>query len=119
MDPILLILAVIAGFLCAMFYSLAQRVRVEYDYTLTNGTLDIARITNEKKRKKIVSLDVTTILEMRSITDEGFQVYFEDKEVKKANSELVSYKHVKEIKIREKELEKTTTLKIKRYLVEK
>ena len=82
MDPILLILAVIAGFLCAMFSSLAQRVRVEYDYTLTNGTLDIARITNEKKRKKIVSLDVTAILEMRSITDEGFQVYFEDKEVK-------------------------------------
>ena len=40
-------------------------------------------------------------------------------EVKKANSELVGYKHVKEIKVREKELEKTTTLKIKRYLVEK
>lgn len=40
-------------------------------------------------------------------------------EVKKANAELVSYKHVKEIKIRAEELEKTTTLKIKRYLVEK
>ena len=40
-------------------------------------------------------------------------------EVKIANSELVSYKHVKEIKVRKEELEKTTTLKIKRYLVEK
>lgn len=40
-------------------------------------------------------------------------------EVKKINSELVSYKHVKEIKIRKEEFEKTTTLKIKRYLVEK
>ena len=40
-------------------------------------------------------------------------------EVKKANSELVNYKHVKEIKIRKEEFEKTTTLKIKRYLVEK
>ena len=90
----LLILAVIAGFLCALFYSLAQKVRVEYDYTLTNGTLDIARITNEKKRKKIVSLDVTAILEMRPITDEGFQVYFEDKEIKKANLFLNRGEHL-------------------------
>lgn len=38
-------------------------------------------------------------------------------EVKNVNDNLVSYKHVKEISIREKEFEKTTTLKIKRYLV--
>ena len=36
-------------------------------------------------------------------------------EVKKINNNLVSYKHVKEINIREKEFEKTTTMKIKRY----
>lgn len=38
-------------------------------------------------------------------------------EVKIVNGNLVSYKHVKEISIRDKEFEKTTTLKIKRYLV--
>ena len=38
-------------------------------------------------------------------------------EVKIVNDNLVSYKHVKEISIRDKEFEKTTTLKIKRYLV--
>ncbi len=38
-------------------------------------------------------------------------------EVKNVNDNLVSYKHVKEITIRDKEFEKTTTLKIKRYLV--
>ena len=37
-------------------------------------------------------------------------------EVKKINQELVSYKHVKEINIRENEFKKTTTMKIKRYL---
>ena len=38
-------------------------------------------------------------------------------EIKKTNEKLVGYKHVKEIEIRETEFEKTTTLKIKRYLV--
>lgn len=37
-------------------------------------------------------------------------------EVKRINQTLVSYKHITEINIREKEFEKTTTLKIKRYL---
>lgn len=38
-------------------------------------------------------------------------------EVKLVNEQLVSYKHIKEISIRDIEFEKTTTLKIKRYLV--
>lgn len=38
-------------------------------------------------------------------------------EVKLVNKQLVSYKYVKQIKVRKEELEKTTTLKIKRYLV--
>ena len=40
-------------------------------------------------------------------------------EVKKINQTLVSYKHIRDINIREKEFEKTTTLKIKRYLEHK
>lgn len=38
-------------------------------------------------------------------------------EVKAVNEQLVTYKHIKEITVREQEFEKTTTLKIKRYLV--
>lgn len=36
-------------------------------------------------------------------------------EVKKINNQLTTYKHIKDINIREKEFEKTTTMKIKRY----
>lgn len=38
-------------------------------------------------------------------------------EIKLVNKQLVSYKYVKQIEVRKEELEKTTTLKIKRYLV--
>ena len=40
-------------------------------------------------------------------------------EIKKINTTLVSYKHIKEISIREEEFQKTTTMKIKRYLEKK
>lgn len=38
-------------------------------------------------------------------------------EIKGVNKQLVSYKYIKQIEVRKEELEKTTTLKIKRYLV--
>ena len=48
-------------------------------------------------------------------TDEEIKkIVWED--VKKMNSELVTYKHIKEINIRKTEFKKTTTMKIKRYL---
>ena len=37
-------------------------------------------------------------------------------EVKRANAELTSFKQIKKFTIREQEFEKTTTLKVKRYL---
>jgi len=40
-------------------------------------------------------------------------------EVKKVNDKLVLEKHIREIDIRDKEFEKTTTMKIKRYMEEK
>lgn len=90
----LMIVAIISALLCALFYTLAQTARVEYDYTFTNGTLDLAKIMNEKKRKKIVSIDVTQLLEMRPITDNGFQRYFNDKNIKKVNIFLNRGEHL-------------------------
>ena len=40
-------------------------------------------------------------------------------EIRKTNEQLSSYKQIKKFKIRDQEFEKTTTQKIKRYLVQK
>ena len=50
------------------------------------------------------------------ITDELLQRTISE-EIEKTNKQLSSFKHVKKFYIREKEFEKTTTQKIKRYLV--
>ncbi len=52
------------------------------------------------------------------ITDELVKEII-SKEVKEANKELASYKRIKKYYTREKEFEKTTTQKIKRYLISK
>lgn len=86
--------AVVFGFLCAFFYYMSQRSRVEYDYTFTNGTLDIAKILNGKTRKKVLSLDAEEIMDMQPITSEAFQKYFDDKNIKKANMFLNKGTHL-------------------------
>ncbi len=50
------------------------------------------------------------------LTDELVQEVIAD-EVKKANAELAAFKQVKRFNVREQEFEKTTTQKIKRYLI--
>ena len=50
-----LLLAAAAGY--GTFYYV-QSQQVEYEYTFTNGTLDIAKIIAKKRRKEILSVDV-------------------------------------------------------------
>lgn len=89
-----MLLAIVCAALSAFFYTMAQNARVEYDYTFTNGTLDIAKILNEKKRKKVASIDVTAILEMKPITSDAFQAHFENRKIRKVNLFLNRGEHL-------------------------
>ena len=84
-NMIMFVFALIFGVLCGLFYYMAQRTKIEYDYTITNGTLDIAKIINDKTRKKLLSLDISTIMEMQPITSDAFQKHFKDRSLQKVN----------------------------------
>jgi hypothetical protein len=47
--------------------------RIEYDYTFTNGILDIAKIINNSKRKRLLSTDIREFEVIAPTSDEGFQ----------------------------------------------
>lgn len=93
-NMIMFVFAIICGLLCALFYFLAQRVKIEYDYTLTNSTLDIAKIMNGKNRKKLASIEVPSIIEMQPITADKFQKIFEDRAIRKVNMFLNKGTHL-------------------------
>lgn len=43
-----------------MIYTGIQNMQIEYEYTFTNGELDIDKIIAKKKRKELISVDVKT-----------------------------------------------------------
>lgn len=42
-------------------YILSSKLNVEYEYIITNGILDIDKITNKSSRKRIISLDLSGV----------------------------------------------------------
>lgn len=64
---------VIGGGLAYGAYVFKNNQRIEYDYTFTNGTFDIAKVINNNKRKKLLSLNVREIDQLAHTSDPGFQ----------------------------------------------
>ena len=42
-------------------YKLCTRFNLEYEYIVTNGTMDIDKITNKSSRKRVLSLELQTV----------------------------------------------------------
>lgn len=80
---------------------------------------------HDEKQDEIIAckivVDADAIIQAAESTNNSITTEFINEiiknEVKIANSELASYKQIKKYYIRDKEFEKTTTQKIKRYLV--
>ena len=70
--PIIIITLVFGGLAYGCFV-LRNNQRIEYDYTFTNGILDIAKVINNAKRKRLLSTDVREFEIMAPTSDEGFQ----------------------------------------------
>ena len=79
-----IIVMLISGGLAYGAYVLKNNQRIEYDYTFTNGILDIAKIINNSKRKKLLSLDVKEFEVVAPISDEGFKRMLNHKGIRSA-----------------------------------
>jgi hypothetical protein len=68
-----IIITLVFGALAYGCFVLRNNQRIEYDYTFTNGILDIAKVINNSKRKKLLSADTREFEVLAPISDEGFQ----------------------------------------------
>lgn len=67
-----LTILVVAGVIWAE-YILINRFNVEYEYIFTNGDLDIDKIMNRSKRKRILTIDVRQFVVMAQFTNPEYK----------------------------------------------
>lgn len=67
-----IIITLIAGGITYGCFVLRNNQRIEYDYTFTNGILDIAKVINNTKRKRLLSADIREFEIIAPTSDEGF-----------------------------------------------
>ena len=80
-----LIGAVIMLGLAVLLFLKKDNFRVEYEYTFTNGTLDVSRVLNNSKRKYLAEIPLKLVESCGSVTHPSFQRYLGDKMLKKHN----------------------------------
>lgn len=69
----IIVTTLISGGLTYGCFVARNNQRVEYDYTFTNGILDIAKVINNSRRKRLLSTDIRGFEIIAPTSDEGFQ----------------------------------------------
>ena len=74
-DVLSLIITVVTLGGALLLYLFRDRLRAEYEYTFTNGTLDFAMVFNNQKRKNLGSLTVNRVEAFGKVSGKAFQRY--------------------------------------------
>ncbi len=69
------LLGVLAAGVAIVVYFFHDRLRTEYEYTFTNGSLDFAQVYNNRKRKTLGSLNVRTVDAFGPVNGKAFKRY--------------------------------------------
>lgn len=70
-------------------YFYKDNLKTDYEYSYTNGILDIAKVINNKKRKELLSINASKELELLApIMTNGFDRYQNMSDIKKVNAWL-------------------------------
>jgi hypothetical protein len=76
---------ILFGALTYLCFVLRNNQKIEYDYTFTNGTLDIAKVINNARRKKLLTTDIREFEVIAPTSDPGFQRMLQHPGIKKYN----------------------------------
>ena len=80
-----IVLLLISGGLAFLIFWKRDTLRAEYEYSLTNGELDFARVLGNKKRKNLGSMTIKNVEAMGHVEPASFQRYVTMPGVEKTN----------------------------------
>jgi hypothetical protein len=77
--------SVVFGGLTYLCFIVRNNQKIEYDYTFTNGTFDIAKVVNNTRRKKLLTAEIKEFEAIAPTSDDGFPRMLQHPGIKKYN----------------------------------
>lgn len=84
----MIIMFIVGGGLAFLMFRLKNSFRIDYEYTFTNGIVDIACVKNNTVRKELISFNTKNLEIMAPILTNGFERYQSMTNVKKIKAWL-------------------------------
>ena len=80
----LVVLAASAGLAVFLFF-FKDNLKLEYEYTFTNGVLDFAKVLRSARRKELGSMNVANVSACGHVAHDSFRRFLAQKDVEKKN----------------------------------
>ncbi len=80
-----LLIALVFGGGAFLLWRSSDNCRVEYDYTFTNGNLDVSRVLNNKRRKYLTALEMKDVIRCGPATGPAFARTLNEPGIKRHN----------------------------------
>lgn len=80
-----LIITVLSAAAAVLLFLLKDNLKVEYEYTFTNGSLDFAKVMRGARRKELGSMNVANVAACGHVAHDSFRHYLSMKDVEKKN----------------------------------
>ena len=80
-----LVFTIVFGGLAFLLWRVSDNCRVEYDYTFTNGNLDVSRVLNNKRRKYLTALEMKNVIRCGPAAGPAFAKTLNEPGVKRHN----------------------------------
>ena len=68
-----------------MLYFYRDRIRVEYEYTFTNGQMDFGQVFNNKKRRDLGTMNIKNVEALGLVASGSFNRYINMPGIKRSN----------------------------------
>ena len=84
-----LVTVLMAAAFAVLLFFLKDNLKVEYEYTFTNGSLDFAKVFRQAKRKELGSMNVKNVSACGHVAGDSFRRYLAMKDVE--NGSILLY----------------------------